>query len=1048
MRDDNARGGSCVRTVPLEFRILGAPEASVPGESNILVAQHLWGVLASLLLTPGVPVSIDNLIDHLWGVRPPERARTTMRTYVCRINHVLRSANGSEIEHCPGGYILNIDSDTVDLHRFRSLRSQAEALAGSGDCEHASLLLRQADTLWRGQVLATLDGDWITAVRVTIEEERRAATLRRTGIELTMGRHTELLGELAQLCDNFPLDEGLVQHRMIALFRAGRQADALQVFQDMRSRLVDHGIDPGTDLVQLQQLILRHDRRLAVTPAHQRADQAVQPNTLPPAVHDFVGRAAELRALTQPEQHSNNVRVCVIDGMSGVGKTALAVRTAHQLSGRYPDAQLYLSFHADALPSSELDSGDALSRLVMMLDIPPERIPAPVQERARLWQFELRHRRVVIVLDDVSSPEQIRPLIPPAGDCLIVICTRRRRADWPPVETLSLFPLTADEALTLMIRIIGPDARYAPGQVAEATRLCGRLPLVIRVAAGRLRRRRPSDLGELVGELAELNSGRGDGSETGRLIQSAFEFSYRQLTASQQRFFRYLSLSPCSDITIEIASAITSTTASEADSNLNALLEHHLVERGPQGRIRFHDLVRAYAASRSAHDDPVSERKCAVGLLIGHYVDAVKYVNQVLFDSSEVYRERTANVDAAWAWLEEEWSNVLLITQYAGKHEWKTECTDLAHAIGPFLKNEGYWNDALAAHSAALSACQDLDDLPRMARAACDVSIMSFLTGQHKAAEQHAGNAMAIYRSLDDRQGQAYVLDQLGIIHRNSSQSRNALAHHQEAMDIYREIGDTRGVAESLVHAGSAFGALGRFAEEIDCLHKALDICRRAGHKRAEAITLNNLGAVYDDQGRHREAIENYQQSLAIFKEIRGRQNIAVLEQNMGRVLQYKGDQEAAIAIYRRVLRTYQAIGDLQQQAVVLDLIGSAFQLGESYSESLAHHQRAAALAADIGDLSLYTAALCGMADAHRGAGSYSAALDHYGKAQKLATEIESPYLKAKALHGTAETLFTTRGHEAARIHWREAHDIYSTLGVPEAALVELRLGGISTSAS
>jgi DNA-binding SARP family transcriptional activator/tetratricopeptide (TPR) repeat protein len=1023
----------------------------VPGKPNIPVAQHLWGILASLLLTPGAPVSLDTLIDHLWGVRPPERARTTIRTYVCRINHALRATGGDEIEHSPGGYVLNIDPYAVDLHRFRSLRSQAEALAGSGDCEHACLLLRQADTLWRGEVLATLDGEWITAVRTTIEEERRAATLRRTGIELTMGRHTELLGELAQLCDTFPLDEVLAQHRMIALFRAGRQADALQVFRDMRLRLVDNGIQPGADLDQLHQLILRHDRRLAVTPAHQRAGQAVQPNTLPPAIHDFVGRASELRALTQPDQHSNKVRVCVIDGMGGVGKTALAVRAAHQLSARYPDAQLYLSFHADAVPSSELDPGSALSRLILMLDIPPERIPAPVQERARLWQSELRHRRIVIVLDDVSDPEQIRPLVPAAGDCLIIVCTRRRRADWPPAETLSLSPLTSDEALTLMIRIIGPEARHAPGQVAEAARLCGRLPLVIRVAAGMLRRRRPSDLSELVRELAELNSGRGDASETGRLIQSAFEFSYRQLTTIQQRFFRYLSISPCPDITIEIASAMTDIPAGEAESCLNALIEHHLVEQGPQGRIRFHDLVRAYAASRSAHDDPGSERRRALERLITHYLMTASYANQVLFEPPGPYQDnhhsdKNYSVDAAWIWLEEEWHNVLLITQYAGKYEWKRECADLAHAIGPFLKNDGYWNDALAVHHTALLACQELDDLPRMARAASNLSLMSFLTGHHEAAEQHAANAMAIYRSLDDRQGQASVFDHLGIIHRNSSQSRNALAHHQEAMAIYRAIGDTRGVAESLVHAGSAFGALGRFAEEIDCLHQALDICRKTGHKRAEAITLNNLGAVYDDQGRHREAMENYQQSLAIFKEIRGRQNIAVLEQNIGRVLQYKGDYEAAISIYRRVLRTYQAIGDLQQQAVVLDLIGSAFWLGESYSESLAHHQRAAALAADIGDLSLYAAALCGIADAHRGAGSYSAALEHYGKARKLATEIESPYLQAKALYGTAETLLKTRGQEAARIHWREAHDIYSSLGVPEAALVELRLDGISSS--
>ena len=175
-------------------------------------------------MVPNVPVSLDALVDHLWGMSPPEKARPTIRTYVCRINQSLRLAADGDcgIQRVSGGYVLNIDRDAVDLHRFRSLSRQAEALAGSGDCEHASLLLRQADTLWRGPALATLDGDWVAGIRSTIEEERRAATLRRTEIDLTMGRHAELLGELAQLCEEYPLDEALLQHRMVALYRSGR----------------------------------------------------------------------------------------------------------------------------------------------------------------------------------------------------------------------------------------------------------------------------------------------------------------------------------------------------------------------------------------------------------------------------------------------------------------------------------------------------------------------------------------------------------------------------------------------------------------------------------------------------------------------------------------------------------------------------------------------------------------------------------------------------------------------------------------------------------
>jgi tetratricopeptide (TPR) repeat protein len=693
-----------------------------------------------------------------------------------------------------------------------------------------------------------------------------------------------------------------------------------------------------------------------------------------------------------------------------------------------------------------------------MLEIPAERIPPAKGERVRLWREELLHRRAVIILDDVSSPEQILPVVPMGGDCLIIIASRRRRADWLPHQLLTLLPLTADEAVTLMTRIIGPGADREPGQVAKAARLCGRLPLAIRVAAGRLRNRQLSGLGELLDELADLSSGQRNVSETGRQITSAFEFSYRQLTGGQQRFFRYLGICPCSDITLETATALTGSTPDAAESYLRMLLEHHLLEHISADRFRFHNIIRAYAASCCTQDDPESERRQAISRLIDHYMLALDRVNRVLFAPPRAPAETESgiarheaevnNIEVARMWLEAERHNILLIARYAGGHEWKQQCADLTHAFAQFLETSGYWSDALAAHNVALHACDDLEDLPRTARAAFDLSFTSLRTGHHAVAEEHAVRAMTIYRSLGDRRGEAAALDRLGLVCRNSSRLRDALAHHQEAIDIYRGIGDVHGLADSLVHAGSAYGTLGRYAEEINCLYQALDLYRYTGNRRGEAITLNNLGAVHDDRGRHRDAMENYQKSLAIFRQISGRQNLALLDHNMGRVLQYKGRFEDAIVIYRGVLKTYRAIGDLQHQAMALDDIGCAFGFMESYSESLVHHQKAAALAKDIGDLCLHAFAVCGIADAYRGSGSYFAALEHYGKAGSLAGEIESPYLKAKALYGMAETVLRTRGHEAARIYWREALDIFGQLGVPEAATVELRLHGLSTSAS
>jgi DNA-binding SARP family transcriptional activator/Tfp pilus assembly protein PilF len=1043
----------------IEFRILGPPELSAGKHADITVSPQLWRVLVSLLVTPGVPVSVDALIDRLWESDPPEKARATVRTYICRISRLLKqTADGNAfIRRHPRGYALAVDSQAVDLHRFRSLRRQADAMAESGDGERAAMLLREADALWRGPALAALPGDWITGLGERLEEERREAIARRIEIELALGHHAELLGELRELSDQQPFDEMVTQYRMIALFRSGRQADALRVYRERRKRLAEEGIEPGPDLAGLHQRILRHDVELAITPVYRLTEKARQPSTLPPDVEDFVGRAHEMRILTEGSERGNAPLVQVIEGTGGIGKTALAVHVAHRMVTRYPDAQLYLSFRAHDPVGDPLDPIDALHRLLRMLEIPAERIPAAASERAELWRTELEHRRAVIILDDATDPEQIRAVVPTVGDCLIVATSRRRCNDWPGLRVLTLDPLATDEATALLMQIIGHSADREPAEVAEAVRLCGRLPLALRVAASRLRDGRISGFGELLNELAELSTGHRNISEAGQQIMSAFEFSYRQLTASQRRLFRHLGIGPCSDVTLSAAIALSGGTARDTKAGLSALLSHHLLEHASSDRFQFHDIIRAYAASRCAQEESESEKRHAINRLIDYYQNAADRVNKILFARHRMIPKPCGNApqstpamdtpQAARTWVEAEWSNVLLTAKYAARHEWQGRCADLTHALTEFLETSGYWNDALAAHHLALQASRDLGDLPRVARAAFDLSFTSLRTGHHEAAERHATEAMTIYRSLGDRHGQAAALDRLGLIYRNSARFRDALAYHQEAMDICRETGDTHGLADALVHSGSALGSLGRYAQETDHLNQALDLYRQVGDSRGEAITLNNLGAVQDDQGYHRDAMESYQKSLAIFRQISGRQNIALLDHNMGRVHEYKGSYDDAIAVYRKVLATYRAIGDLQHQAMALCDIGSAFRSKDCYSEALAHHQQAAALADDIGDLCLHVTAVCGIADAYRGSGSYAAALEQYARVQKLAGEIESPYLKAKALYGMAEAVLNTRGFEAARIYWREALDIFEQLGVPEAATVELRLHGLNTSA-
>jgi DNA-binding SARP family transcriptional activator/tetratricopeptide (TPR) repeat protein len=1045
----------------ISFRILGPPEIIAGERSRVALAPRHWRVLANLLLRPNMPVPADVLAAEVWGEDPAEQAHGTVRSYVSKIGKALAQAAESDVrivrqEH---GYVLRIDPQAVDLHRFRALRRQAAAVADSGDHRHAALLLREASALWRGPALAGLSGDRISRVRDSLDEERRAASIQRIEAELHLGRHAELLGDLRLLSEQYPFDEKITEYRMTALYRSSRQADALRVYRESRARLAEEGLQPGRVLAEHHQRILRHDPGLAITPVYRSTTQASQPDTLPPGLNDFTGREEEIRLLTSEVEHRPGPLLQVIDGMAGTGKTSLAVHVARHIAGRFPDATLYLDFHAHGPGQQGLGAADALHRLLRMLDVSAERIPATLAGRRELWRSELAHRRALVVLDDVSGPEEILPIVPALGDCLILITSRRRHADWAGTRPMTLDVLTYDDAITLFTRVAGPGAAADVNELARAVRLCGYLPLAIRVTASRLRDRRAAGLSELLDELsdAQADSDRTTVEVTERVL-SAFEFSYRGLTTADRRFFRYLGISPCPDTSVCAAMALAEGTFADAEAALSALRDHHLLRQSLPGRFRFHDLVRAFAMSRFRQEESELEGHRAVGRLLDYYLHAAEHAGWLLSAPSHQAdspgsppcpEPAMRTPQAARAWLESEWSNIIHLAQYATRHERKWQCADLTHSIAEFLDTSGYWHHAFSAQMIALQACKDLDDPPGIARAAFDLSLTSLRIGKHEAALQQATDAMAIFRMLADLRGEAAAVDRLGVIHRYSARFRDALAHHQEAMDMHRRIGDDLGIARDVGNMGIAYTALGDYTGAIECMNQALSIYRRLGDRRGEARTLMNICATQGDQGYHRDALENFQESLNVFQEIGGhRQQVSLLRHNRGEIYRYKGQHGKALSEYHEALAGYRELGDLQHQSKILSDIGSAHQGMERYSEALVHHEKAESMANEIGDGYGRVKALCGMADAHRGAGSYVDALERYGEACRLAREIEAPYMEAKALYGTAETLLRTEGLGAARIYWREAREIFSRIGAPEAAFLEIRLDPLVASGS
>jgi DNA-binding SARP family transcriptional activator/tetratricopeptide (TPR) repeat protein len=1007
----------------MRVNILGAPEL-LGEERKVPVQAKLWCVLLSLILNPGIPVQSEDLVDRIWGMDPSENARSTLRTYIRRVEVALSQAAGRNmrIARRDGGYALDIPAREIDLHHFRELKDRADATEGSAS---AVTLFKRAESFWRGGALAGLSGDWISRIRVGLEEELRSVTARRVELELSLGRHSDLLAELSELTERYPLDATFAAQRMIALFRTGRQTDALRVYQRVKSALLAEGLDPDPVLEDYYMRILRHDPDLL------REHEQRPVSTLPSRTVDFVGRTREVAALLAPSSGRTCVRV--IEGMAGIGKTELAVHAARAAADCYPDGQLYLNLRGSG---HNLDPAEALRDLLVMLGAAV--FGGTLGERRQQWLDELGTRRLAIVLDDAAGPEQIGPLIPENAGCLVIV-TSHRRVDWGTGERLWLGPLPEVDAARLFTSVAGDDVEHKA--VAEVARLCDGLPLAIRLVAVQTRM---STVDNVLRGLRE-NGGVIDG------VDAAFALSCHRLSQDERRFFQHLGMSPCTDFSSATAAALADVTERTAARLLSALCEQSLLAEKSSGRFAMHDLVRGYARTLSRADG----RETAIRRLADHYVREAERAADVMRSREHVpglgaaLKAGTDHGDgeAECAWFAAEYENILLLAEYCGRQERKRHSIRLVRGVSDFLETNGHWGQARHAHELARRACRDMDDIHGAAEATRALSLTSLRTGRFDDASAYATEAKALFARTGDRHGQAEATDLLGVVCRHEAGFRAALAHHEEAIDISRGTGDSAGAAQAMLHAATALHMLGRLTEEMAYLTEALGVFRRLGDRRGQGIFHNSVGLIHLGRGLHRDAAASFQSAHEIFHEIGGRQSLTLVQRNMGKVHEYRGRRAEALTMFRRALAEYRAMGDLPNEAFVRADIGAVLGESENYPEAIAEYDRALAIAELVGDSYAYVQALCGLADIRRESDALEVALTFYERAERQAAQIEAPYPKARALQGMAEVMLLRHDADTARIYWREALDIYQMLGSHEAGMVAMRLELFARSA-
>jgi DNA-binding SARP family transcriptional activator/tetratricopeptide (TPR) repeat protein len=785
--------------------LLGPLTVAVAGHPIELPAGRLRALLAVLALGAGQTVSVDRLATAVWGEDPPGDARANVQTNVKRLRHVL---GGGLIVTRRGGYVLDVAADRVDALRFVRLLDEA---ATAPDLATQRDRLVAALALWRGAPFDGVRWEWLVQTEVPRLQERYLAGLeRRVDLDLAGGRHAALAAELEQLTARCPVRESLWARLLRVLERSGRPAEALARYEVIRVRLAEElGVDPGPELRQV------HANLLAPAPA-----DPVVPRQLPADLDGFVGRDAELKALDSllGNQHEPERRVviAVITGPAGIGKTTLAMHWAHRVADRFPDGQLYVNLRGFDPSGHPAELAEAIRGFLDALQVPAPRIPASPEAQAGLYRSLLAGRRMLVLLDDARDAGQVRPLLPGAPGCLVVVTSRDQLSGLVAANgahPLTLDLLTDDEARLLLAHRLSHDRISLESDATnEIITRCAHLPLALAIVAARAATYPAHPLATLAGQLRDARGGLDllASEDTTTDVRAVFSCSYRTFSAPAARLFRLLGLHPGPDITADAAASLAGIPVSQARPLLADLARAHLVTEPTAGRYAFHDLLRAYASELAHTRDTGADRRAATHRMLDHYLHTAH--TAALYPHGDtvtpaaprpgVSPETLTTRDEASAWLAAEQSVLLAALNHAAHAGFHRHTCQLAGALFNFLHQRGRWHDRIATQQTALDAAQRLGDPAEQARVHRRLAVASADLGRYDDAHLHLDRALDLCGELGDLVGQAWTHYLGNLVACLQGRTAEALDAAHQALRLFQAAGDRVGHAAALTDVG------------------------------------------------------------------------------------------------------------------------------------------------------------------------------------------------------------------------------------------------------
>ncbi|MBW4717279.1 AfsR/SARP family transcriptional regulator [Saccharothrix obliqua] len=933
--------------VVVEFGLLGGVWARRDGDQVDLGHRRQRGVLGVLLAEANRPVPVEQLLDRVWGEQPPRRGRDTLYSYLTRLRGVLADLDGVRLERHSGGYRLALEERTADLHRFHDLLTRARA---TRDDHQALGLYEQALDLCRGEPLPELDTPWAADLRTALERHRQAAELDHTDTALRLGRHTDLLPALTERAGRHPLDERLAGQLMLALYRNGRQADALDHYQQLRTRLADElGTDPGPPLQQLHHRILTADPGLAE--AEEGADRSrVVPRQLPAVPRLFTGRATELaeldRALTTTPDDVSGATVVIssIGGTGGIGKTWLALTWANRWVDRFPDGQLFVDLHGFSAADEPVEPAVALRGFLDALGVEPDRIPTGLDAQAALYRSLVAGRRMLVVLDNAATVDQVVPLLPGSPTCTVLVTSRHRLAsliDRHGARHLNLDILTRDEARALLTARLGTHrVGSAPRAVDELIRLCGGHSLALAITARNVGTRPTAPLAEVAAELRELGLEALDhDTDPSASLPTVLSWSLRRLTEEQRTLFALLGIAPGPDTTAPAVAALGGLPPATTRRTLTALEEASMLERRPGGRYAMHDLIRAYAATLG-RELPEHVRRAALVRVLDFRLHTAVVAGRLLNPhrpladpgplAPGVRLHPLPDIATAMAWLDAEHATLLATQRTAAALGCHRVVWHLAWALHAFHLLRGHRHDALATWRAALDAADHLPDPATRSRAHRHLGTAYSRLRLHEQAVPHLEQSLALARQHRDPVEHAHAHDALAIAWERRGDDRRALEHARQALDLFRAVDHPVWEAKALNAVGWYAARLGEYDTAHEHCHASLTLFRHHGYPEGEADALDSLGFIAHRTGDHHQALDHYRQALALRRALNHTYDVANILDHLAHPHAALGHRRQARAAWREALQLYREQGrdedaaHTQRQLDDLDRTGSA----------------------------------------------------------------------------------------------------------------------------